>query len=107
MNRRGLFRAMWTGAKLAAASAGTLGGATLLRTRLTWAAAAPPGQAPLRPPGALPEDWRELERRRVPGTGLRVIAVADRIGLYGETLGPLPMGWSDAALEEVVVWQAQ
>lgn len=58
-------------------------------------------------PGALPEGWRELERRRVPGTGLRVIAVADRIGLYGETLGPLPMGWSDAALEEVVVWQAQ
>ncbi|MFT5686049.1 MAG: hypothetical protein ACI8RZ_007004 [Myxococcota bacterium] len=58
-------------------------------------------------PGALPADWSLLERRSVPGAGLRVVAVADRIGLYGETLGPLPMGWSQAPVEEVVVWQAR
>jgi hypothetical protein len=58
-------------------------------------------------PGALPAHWSVIERRGVPGGGLRVIAVADRIGLYGKTLGPLPLGLSDDPLEEVVVWQVR
>ena len=56
-------------------------------------------------PGALPEDFVPRAHYRVEGGPLRVIAVADRIGLYGETLGPLPLGLSSAPLEEVVVWQ--
>ena len=56
-------------------------------------------------PGALPADLVPRAHYRADGGPLRVIAVADRIGLYGETLGPLPLGLSSAPLEEVVVWQ--
>ena len=58
-------------------------------------------------PGALPEGWSRLAHYAEPGGALRVIAVADRIGLYGETLGPLPLGLSRDPVEEVVVWQAR
>lgn len=37
--------------------------------------------------------------------GLRLLDLPSGVGFYAETLGPLPLGWSAAPLEEVTLWQ--
>ena len=57
-------------------------------------------------PGALPKDWVEVERIESSDTfGLRVVHDGAQIGLYAETLGALPVGWSTDPMEEVTAWQ--
>jgi len=58
-------------------------------------------------PAELPSDWRVQERLRLPGeSGIRVVCAPAGIGLYGETIGPLPVGWAPGILEEVEIWSA-
>jgi len=58
-------------------------------------------------PAELPQDWVVRERLRPPGeAGIRVVCAPAGIGLYGETIGPLPIGWSPGVLEEVELWSA-
>ena len=56
-------------------------------------------------PAALPEGWVELGRLRAGRFPLRVVDSAHGIGLYGETIGPMPLGWRDGPLEEAVLWR--
>ncbi len=57
-------------------------------------------------PGELPSGLRELGRVTADEAfGPRVLNEALQIGLYAETLGVLPLGWSDQPVEEVVAWQ--
>lgn len=56
--------------------------------------------------GAVPETWQPLEVVEIEGgLPLRVVAVRDSIGLYAETLGPLPFGVSGRALESAVIYE--
>jgi hypothetical protein len=34
-----------------------------------------------------------------------LVAESAQIGMYAETLGALPVGWSSEPLEEVVLWR--
>jgi hypothetical protein len=57
-------------------------------------------------PGALPAGLVEIGRISADEAfGPRVLNESLQIGLYAETLGALPMGWSDAPIEEVIAWQ--
>jgi len=57
-------------------------------------------------PGGLPSGLIELGRISAEEAfGPRVLNESLQIGLYAETLGALPMGWSDQPIEEVVAWQ--
>jgi hypothetical protein len=56
-------------------------------------------------PAELPSDWKVLDRIRPDGeSGARVVCAPAGIGLYGETIGPLPVGWAPGVLEEVEIW---
>ena len=57
-------------------------------------------------PGVLPAGLVEVGRISADeGFGPRVLNEPLQIGLYAETLGALPMGWSTAAIEEVIAWR--
>jgi len=56
-------------------------------------------------PAALPEGWVEQARLRAGRFPLRVVDSVEGIGLYGETIGPMPLGWRDGPLEEAVLWR--
>ena len=57
-------------------------------------------------PGALPSGLVEVGRIQAEEDfGPRVLNESLQIGLYAETLGALPMGWSDQPIEEVVIWR--
>ena len=57
-------------------------------------------------PGELPAGLIEVGRISAEESfGLRVLNESLQIGLYAETLGALPVGWSDEPIEEVVAWQ--
>ena len=57
-------------------------------------------------PGALPSGLMEVGRIRAEESlGPRVLNESLQIGLYAETLGALPFGWSNQPIEEVVIWQ--
>ena len=57
-------------------------------------------------PGELPSGLIEVGRISADeSTGLRVVAESAQIGWYAETLGALPLGWSNEPLEEVVTWR--
>ena len=71
---------------------------------------APPGSIIVAPthssPGELPSGLVELGRISAEESfGPRVLNESLQIGLYAETLGALPIGWSDQPIEEVVAWQ--
>ena len=56
-------------------------------------------------PAELPEGWWVGERIAPSGEfGIRVVNAPSGIGLYGETIGPLPLGWAPGVPEEVEVW---
>jgi 4-amino-4-deoxy-L-arabinose transferase-like glycosyltransferase len=56
-------------------------------------------------PAELPGGWTEEGRLRAGRFPLRVVDSAHGVGLYGETIGPLPLGWRDGPLEEAVLWR--
>jgi hypothetical protein len=59
-------------------------------------------------PSELPEGWKA--RQRIVAnevSGIRVVCAPAGIGLYGETIGPLPVGWAPGVLEEVEIWRPQ
>jgi len=57
-------------------------------------------------PGELPPGLLEVGRVSADeAAGLRLIAESAQIGMYAETMGALPLGWSSEPLEEVVVWR--
>jgi len=57
-------------------------------------------------PGELPAHWVEVGRMAAEdGFPLRVVQDGLQVGLYAETLGALPLGWSTKPVEEVVAWQ--
>jgi hypothetical protein len=57
-------------------------------------------------PGELPGHWIEIGRMAAEdGFPLRVVQDGSQVGLYAETLGALPLGWSTKPVEEVVAWQ--
>mgnify|MGYP002033720709 CR=1 FL=1 len=57
-------------------------------------------------PGELPTGLVEVGRISAEESfGPRVLNESLQIGLYAETLGALPIGWSDMPIEEVVAWQ--
>ena len=57
-------------------------------------------------PGELPGDGIEIGRMAAEdGFPLRVVQDGSQVGLYAETLGALPLGWSTKPVEEVVAWQ--
>jgi len=57
-------------------------------------------------PGALPNGLIELGRVSADESiGIRLVSEATQVGMYAETLGILPIGWSSDPLEEVVVWR--
>ena len=57
-------------------------------------------------PGALPSGLVEVGRIAAEeSSGLRVVAEQGQVGMYAETLGVLPVGWTSEPLEEVVVWR--
>ncbi len=57
-------------------------------------------------PGALPAGLVEIGRVSADeSTGIRLVAEAAQVGMYAETLGVLPIGWSSEPIEEVVVWR--
>lgn len=60
-------------------------------------------------PGAVPTDTLEPMRRVVSDDlfPLRVVDVDAGIGLYAETLGALPFGWSDGPLEGATVYRVR
>ena len=57
-------------------------------------------------PGALPAGLEEVGRVTADESlGLRLVAESAQIGMYAETLGALPVGWSSEPLEEVILWR--
>ena len=54
-------------------------------------------------PSGLVETWGRISAEE--SFGPRVLNESLQIGLYAETLGALPIGWSDQPIEEVVAWQ--
>jgi len=56
-------------------------------------------------PGELPEIKEHVADYAIGDAGLRVMCVRCRVGLYGDTLGVLPLGWSSGALEEATAWR--
>jgi len=57
-------------------------------------------------PSELPEGLIEIGRISADESfGPRVLNESLQIGLYAETLGALPMGWSEQPIEEVVAWR--
>ncbi len=57
-------------------------------------------------PGELPAGLVEVGRVTAEeSTGLRLVGETAQIGMYAETLGALPVGWSSEPLEEVVLWR--
>jgi 4-amino-4-deoxy-L-arabinose transferase-like glycosyltransferase len=56
-------------------------------------------------PQALPESWVATETMAAGGLPLRVVDSANGVGLYGETIGALPLGWRSGPLEEAVLWR--
>jgi len=59
-------------------------------------------------PGPLPEGLVEVGRISSDESfGPRVLNESFQIGLYAETLGALPMGWTSEPIEEVIAWRVQ
>jgi len=59
-------------------------------------------------PGALPTTWVEVDRFAVSsGLPLRVVDDSAQVGLYAETLGANPVGWSQGPVEEVIAWRVR
>ena len=56
-------------------------------------------------PAELPAGWQEEGRVRAGRFPLRVVDSVHGIGLYGETIGPMPLGWRPGILEEVTLWR--
>ena len=56
-------------------------------------------------PAELPPGWVEAGRVRAGRFPLRVVDSAHGVGLYGETIGPMPLGWRPGVLEEAVLWR--
>ncbi len=56
-------------------------------------------------PAELPGDWVEVGREAAGHFPVRVVDSAHGVGLYGETIGALPLGWRDGPLEEGILWQ--
>lgn len=56
--------------------------------------------------GVVPGSWQPLEvHEATGGVPIRVVDVRNKIGLYAETLGPLPFGLSGRALETAVIYE--
>ncbi|NOY24468.1 MAG: hypothetical protein GXP62_01210 [Oligoflexia bacterium] len=56
-------------------------------------------------PGPLPEIKEHVADYAYGHGNLRVMCVACRVGLYGDTLGVLPVWWSPGPLEEATAWR--
>ncbi|MCB9778905.1 MAG: glycosyltransferase family 39 protein [Alphaproteobacteria bacterium] len=56
-------------------------------------------------PGPVPPDSTPVADYALGRFPLRVVHAGDRIGLYAETLGVLPLGLSDSPLEEAKAWR--
>ena len=57
-------------------------------------------------PGELPAGLIEVGRVKAEeSAGLRLVGETAQVGMYAETLGALPVGWSSEPLEEVVLWR--
>lgn len=55
-------------------------------------------------PGAPPQGQR-VERLTEGGAGVIIASPSAQVGLYGETLGPWPVGWGSGPVEEVSAWR--
>jgi hypothetical protein len=97
-------------------SSGSFSGEWAFRWRLeqagwTWwdGSALPPGSlvisATQAAPRALPGTWLELGRDARGRAPLRLLRAEAGVGLYGETLGALPLGAPGGMLEEAILWQ--
>lgn len=53
------------------------------------------------------EGWEEVGRASAGEGGLRVLDLEGGVGLYAETLGPLPFGLRSGPLEEVALWRVR
>ncbi len=59
-------------------------------------------------PGFGPGEGWEAVAHGGAGLGrLRVLDLAQGVGFYAETLGPLPLGWRPGRLEEVTLWRVR
>lgn len=56
-------------------------------------------------PGLLPEVKEHVADYAYGRGGWRVVCASCRIGLYSETLGVVPLGWSPGPLEEATAWR--
>ncbi len=59
-------------------------------------------------PGELPVHWEEIDRlSETTALPVRVVDEPHQIGLYAETLGATPIGWSVGPVEEVIAWRVR
>ncbi|RME22407.1 MAG: hypothetical protein D6798_15885 [Deltaproteobacteria bacterium] len=56
-------------------------------------------------PGPLPDVKEHVADYSFDRFGPRVVCVPCRVGFYGDTLGVLPVGWSDRPVEEATAWR--
>ncbi len=56
-------------------------------------------------PGPLPDVKEHVADYSFDRFGPRVVCAPCRVGFYGDTLGVLPVGWSDGPVEEATAWR--